>query len=425
MDHSPEKFWRRRAAWTAFRYNAGAVLAAFLPLGIGWSICFACTTLILRRNGTFAPVAWLWYGAGLLLGVAAAWRWSRRHFYTAADARVRLERHLGLHNRLTAAAAGVGSFPPAQDATDGLIFRWRRVVALAVGAAALLAATALVPMGGSTRASTPTTQPMAWTQTAGWVDALKKDETVQDAALEELRERVDQLRKQPTEDWYGHSSLEAGDNLRDQTAQSIAGLQRDLQSALGALDAAGKFGDQTPVLDQKAANEALASALKGLEMGNLPLNKDLLGQLKEANLSGLKSLTPEQMAALRKRLAQGTKVCKACLGDKPGDREAMILASLMVPGGKGGGKQSAPLHLDDKPADLGSKTTESVSNPDLSRALPGDVVGVSKGEHTVDRNAATSPTSGGAITSTGQGGEAVWRNDLTPAEREVLQRFFK
>lgn len=421
---SPAQFWRRQVARTALRHNLGGFLDFFLSLCVGWSVAFCCAVLILRRDGVALSVAWVAFGVGLLLCVAISWWRMRRRFYGAAEARVRLEWHLGLHNRLTAAAAGVGEFPPIQTASDGLGFRWNRIAATLAGSAALVLAAAFVPIGRAASAPTPTTQPLAWTQTAGWVEALKTDETVQDAALETLRERVDQLRKQPAEDWYSHSSLEAGDNLRDQTAQSIAGLQRDLQSALGALGASERFNEATSAQEKKAANTALANALKGLDLGNLPLNHELLGQLKEANLSGLKSLTPEQLAHLKECLAKGTKVCKMCLGTgKEGDK--IVLVDVSAPGGKGGGEASAPVPLNEKATDLGTQTTETVSNPDLSHALPGDVVGINKGEHTVDQSQFAGPTTGGAIRSNGQGGEAVWRNELTPSEREVLKRFFK
>ena len=57
--------------------------------------------------------------------------------------------------------------------------------------------------------------------------------------------------------------------------------------------------------------------------------------------------------------------------------------------------------------------------------MPGDLVGVGKGEHTVDPSAYTGPTSAGAALSEGTGGEAVWRDDLTPQERTLLKNFFK
>ena len=114
-------------------------------------------------------------------------------------------------------------------------------------------------------------------------------------------------------------------------------------------------------------------------------------------------------------------------GEPVGDPKDLVLVA--TPAAKdgqiarNGGTQ--PLTLHEKPTDLGSSATEAVSNPDLSHALPGDMVGVGKGEHTVDPTKYTGLAAGGTITSQGVGGETVWRDDLTPSEREVLKNFFK
>ena len=416
----------------ALHHNLGSALETFLPLGVAASVTFACAVLILRRHGGVPASAWTCYGLGLfLLSLAAGWR-TRRHFFTVADARVSLERHLSLHNRLTAAAAGIGEFPEVQPVTAPYRFRWTRLTWPLAGSAAFVLAATLVPLAATSLVGKPTEPPVAWTQTTSWVEALQKNEVVQDASLEDLRERLDQLRQQPTQDWYSHSSLEAGDNLRDQTAQSLAGLQRDLETALGAVGAMEHFTENTPTTEQKLAQENLGNALKNLELGTLPLNRDLLNQLKEADLSHLKSLTSAQVAELKRRLQTGVQTVKASLSPgtgKDGDKAVLLAAATLAqrggPGGPGGGKASAPLELQDHPTDLKTTTTAPLPNQGLDNALPGDLTGVQKGDHTVDQSQYAGPAAGGAIRSTGQGGEAVWRNDLTPSEREVLKRFFK
>lgn len=420
-------FWRRRARWTAWRHNAGCVLAGFLPLSLGVSAVFACALLVAREHGvTTGARIWTGYALALAIGVGVAWWCSRTKFFTIPDALVRLEWHLGLHNRLSAAAAGVGQFPAAQDAPDGYSFHWRKLAPPLAGAAVLVAAAAWIPVSKSGAASVPAA-PVAWTQTAEWIDALKKTDTLADPELEDVRERLEQLQKQPAQDWYSQSSLEAGDNLREQTAQSIQSLQRDLQSALSSMEAMQRFTDNTSAAEMKGVHENLANALKGLELGNLPLNSEMLGHLKQADLSKLKNLTPAQLAELKRRLAAGDKVCAACL--HPGMSNGLAVASSKVqPFGRPSrdpNESSAPLTLNQKPTELGTTKAEPVSNDNLEHALPGDLMGVGKGEHRVDPAAYAGPTSAGSVASQGEGGEAVWRNDLTPKEREVVKRFFK
>ena len=438
MEAFPADFWRRRAGWTALRHNAACVLVEFLPWALGVSAAFACGLLIARQNGAAGSAAWLAYGAGLLACVEIALRRSRGRFFTARDAMVRLEWRLGLHNRLSSASDGIGDFPAARPAPDGFAIRWRKIVLPLAGASATVLAANWIPVSRAVPVYRPPTTPIAWTQTAGWVDALKKSNALQDPPVEELRERLEQLRKQPAEDWYSQSSLEAGDNLHGQTERSIQALQRDLESASNSLGEMERFSDTTSAAEMKSAHENMANALKGLAMGNLPLNNDLLNQLKTADLSNLKGLSQSQLDALKSRMKAGEKAAADCL--HPGEmksRQQQVASSARSgqpgdglgkpggPGGPGGGKSSAPLNLHDKPEDLGTTTTAPVVSNDLEHALPGDVMGVGKGEHQVDPSKYTGPVSAGPIASNGDGGEAVWRNDLTPKEREALKNFFK
>ena len=429
MEPSRSTFWRRRARRTALRYNLGCLLGHFLPASLGLSALFACALLIVRERGPIGAGVWTAYGVGLLACLLFAWARARRGFFTLPDALARLDWQMGLHNRLSAAAAGVGAFPVPRAVADGYAFRWRRIVPPLAAAVALVWTAACLPLSKHAAVFVPAVPPAAWTQAAHWIDNLQKSGLLQEPALAEARERLEQLQRQPARDWYSQSSLEAGDSLRDQTAQSIDALQHDLRSTLGNLDAMQKFTDQTSAAEIKSTGENLDYALKGLELGNLPLNQDLLKQLKEADLGNLKTLTPEQMDELKRRLKEGAQVCEACLqpGDAKGDPKGVVLvAAPPIKDGKivrGGSTQ--PLSLNEKPTDLGTSARDALSNPDLSHALPGDTVGVGKGEHTVDPAKYTGPAAGGTITSPGTGGETVWRDDLTPSERGVLKNFFK
>lgn len=427
MTPIPADYWRQQAQRTARRHNFACALAEFLPWGLGWSVVFACLVLIARENNMAGPELWIGYAVGLLAGAEIALRRARRRFFGVAESVVRLEWRLRLHNRLSAALAGVGAFPAVQPVADGFVLDWRRIGLPLSAAVALVAAAAVVPLARRTAATyRPPATPVAWTQTAEWIDALKKTDALEEPAIEQLRERLEQLQKQPAEDWYSQSSLEAGDNLHGQTQQSIEALQRDLQSALGNLESLERFTDQTSAAEMKGTHEALANALKGLALGNLPLNADLLSSLKAADLSNLKSLSAAQVEKLKERLKSGDKACQACL--HPGDMEGRAKGLVQVtqrPGGTGGGESSAPLTLNEKPAGVGSAKVEPVSSNDLDHALPGDLMGVGKGEHPVDPAKFAGTASAGAIVSNGDGGEAVWRNDLTPKEREVVRSFFK
>jgi len=426
MNTQEEQFWRRRAHLTAVRHNCGWWLGSFLPAAIGLSIAFSGVLLFLRKNGGLPAGVWLWYAGFLLAAAIVALLRARGRFFTTTDGLVRLDVSLGLHNRLTAAAAGVGEYPAPRPTNDGFSWRWEKIAAPVAASALLVFGAAVVPISVRAGALAPTDHPVAWTQLESWIEKLEQKDVVQPEPIEELREKLKELQSQPARNWYSHSSLEAGDSLREQAAQSLQALQRDLQAAAAALTAIEHTGDQTSDAAMKNAQSLLAKALQGLELGNLPLNKELLAQLKELDLSKLKQLSPEQLARLKERLKEGKGACAECIGLGDSDEDANALVAVLArQGGIQRGPGTLPLGLNEKPTELNTSTTEAVSNDDLSRALPGDVLGVGAGEHKVDKAIGGGTLAGGEIRSAGEGGEAVWRNDMTPREREILQRFFK
>ena len=88
------------------------------------------------------------------------------------------------------------------------------------------------------------------------------------------------------------------------------------------------------------------------------------------------------------------------------------------------GRGDAPLFFGDK-ENLGTGNLEEVKNQDLSRAALGELVGVGETEREIDKTP-TGPVAGGGVSSTGVGGEAVWRDEaLLPEEKSLLKRYFK
>jgi hypothetical protein len=79
---------------------------------------------------------------------------------------------------------------------------------------------------------------------------------------------------------------------------------------------------------------------------------------------------------------------------------------------------------EDQESNLATKNLQRAVNPDLSRAAPGDIVGMSQTEHQIDKSP-TSVRPGGTVDSAGKGGGRVWEADLLPDEKAVLNRFYK
>ena len=82
------------------------------------------------------------------------------------------------------------------------------------------------------------------------------------------------------------------------------------------------------------------------------------------------------------------------------------------------------MNLSKKENELGTRKLEGVTNEDLERAMPGDMLGIGEAEHNID-GTVRGPVSAGNVHSTGEGGDAVWREALLPDEKNVLKRYFK
>lgn len=97
------------------------------------------------------------------------------------------------------------------------------------------------------------------------------------------------------------------------------------------------------------------------------------------------------------------------------------------PGNRGiqRGPGEAPMSLSREMTDLGTNNIEGVSNTDLSRALPGDMIGETVIDQGPETERAQGSTTGGGVESIGSGGERVWRDQFLPAEQRVLERYYK
>jgi hypothetical protein len=409
----------------AAQVNGARWLGFAVPAFAGWSFASGCLLFITRRAGWSArPVAFTTVLAvGLIAGLA--FRRMRRHWYTREDGLVHLDAVLGLHNRLSSAAAGVGQWPaPVLLANGGFRWRWQRLaIPMALAACFLTAAIWLPIAPDSPSIPSKMETPLVWSQMAAAVEELKRNQVADPDALAAIEQKLEALRQQAPEVWYSQSSLEAGAALRDETDHAIASLEHNLNSAAMALS---QPGPQQPIAPEKETmwNEAL----KALQTGGLPLNKPDLAALKQAG-SGKSSLSPKQMEALQKKLGQQGAAAQSALG-KLGDALANSSTEKLdvpqdQPGQTGGGKQSAPLGLRPTPTALQPEKEQALESDDMEHAALGDVMNITTGQPKVDSSAPAGTAAGGMVTSGGAGGDAVWKITPSPKEAAVLKGYFK
>ena len=423
-ENAARDFWTSRSRRLCWRINLGWLLDVFSPAAFVALAIFSGLVVTARRGG--GTPLWLPMAGGGLILCAAAFGYgnARRRFATRSEALARLDAALGLQTRLSAAAQGVGRWP-GSDAWRALPWRWnwsRLALPPAMGLL-LVAAAGWIPLS-TPQNRIPTVKPPALAEVESWLEKLEETPAIDRASLEPARQQAAELARQEPAQWYSHPSLEAADHLRGQLALGMQTLEGRAAQISNLLDAVS-----VPMTPAEAAawQAELGKALSGLE-GNLPtLNPELAGQLREIDASQLKRLSPEQIKKLKDGLCKAGGACK-----KPGEGEALgdegeLLAVTVEGRGRGGvdrGPGAAPLTFSPETSELGSKKMEALSPADLSRATLGDRVGVS-----FDRpelNTETSTTAGGAVSTSGNGGSAVWLpQNLAPAERARLRQFFR
>jgi hypothetical protein len=449
--------WERRARLLAAEINAGWWLSSWLP-----------TTLVIGVAGTFAllwarwqavelvPFAWGAIGVALVVAGVAAWFQSRPRFESVASARVLLEERLGLHARLSSAAAGVGDWPGRRIDLDG---RWpvrlqaTRPAMLLVLVGAMLAAAMAIPVADAGAFRRRAIEAPADAEIVSkWIDELRRVEAIDERSAGEITERIEEILERPRDAWYEHATLEAAGTLREQTAAELATLARNLAAAE---QAAASLAASPPGSEKQRDSQVLAAAARQLALGGMRPAGDAGEKLGKEAAEALADLSPEQLrelaAALRANRSklkaalakaanfdlaalgpesdcEGCKpcgTCKECREGKPCKKGACAACSRAGRGGINRGPGEAPMKAG-AAEDLGATRRELVTAPtDVERSAAGELLDVVDAEHAVDESAYTGPQAGGDIAPSADGGGPSRVDNLLPREQDAVRRFFK
>ena len=452
-EHPEQAGWQRAARRVARTINVGWWLQSLAgPLVIG-SIAGAVALLVVRRHWPDTPAWQLACATAALpaLFSLAAWLIARRRFENAETAMVRIEDTMRLRNALSTARAGVAPWPPLPTRIDaGVSWNWQRVATPPLAALAVLLAGLFIPVAADPGAGNDgPDEPLAWQQIEADLERLDQDKVVDEAYLEEMRKKLEELRAREEEEWFSHSSLEATDSLKKQHEAELQRLERELGRADQALGSLQRNAGQLPQERKEQLLQQFDQALQGLQNGALKPNPELLEQLQQLDPNQLGQLTPEQMEQLRENLQKAGQACKDCQGGGQGGGQGEEWMDELMDGegegqgqgqgegpgkpedGEGpgkGGVNRGPGHaggvLGKEKEKLETGDLESLEAKDLSRSLPGDLLQLQDGEHQIDENA-TSDGNGGSVGNAGSGGDRVWRESLDPEEQRALKKFFE
>jgi hypothetical protein len=450
------KYWQDQSSALSRRINFGWFLQVLSAPLLIVSALGAVATLILRREFSEIP---LWMigislGACLVITAVVALVLAARRFEKPKQALVRIEAGAGLHSALSAANAGVSPWPePPETLTDCLKWHLPKTLAPPLAAVALLAVGLLVPISARQPAPpAPSSQPQAWSQIDSQLEQLAEDAMVDEEYIEEVEKRLEELRAQEEEEWFSHASLEATDSLEESHNSNMEKLDRELSEAGNALEALAENADKLNAQQKQKLAEQFEQALEGLQNGAMKPNPELLDQLSKLDPNDLGKLTPEQMQQLKEgmeKLKESLGKCEDCkggqgqgegdwedqlLGDGEGEGEGQGNGSGQGEGegedGEGngsGGVNRGPGHdpnvLRGGKDPLGVGELTGLDAEDLSRAIPGDLLQLKDGKHTVDDSASKAAAGGAA--AEGKGGDRVWRDSLAPDEQRALKKYFE
>lgn len=422
-------FWDRQTRRLQVKTNAGFWLQYATSHVLILAVILAPFLLWAREREMSASVVWGCLGSGLFLCLLISFFRARMKFHSHDQARVELEFRLGLHNRLTSASLGVGSWPPEIKPFPRLLdWKWQSLLPFPSVAVGVLIVAAAVPLPENTlEQSHVFSKPPGLNRLESWLRDLKEEEIVEEEAMENLEERVDHLASRDPKEWYRHGTLEAIDTLEERTRAGLESVYQNSQSAQSALSALREPSDQ-PEARMRQLSQQLGAAIRGLENGTLPLNEKLLSQLKDLDPSALKKMDPKKLQQMMDKLDKSAGTCKRCLGE--GSRVSEFPTEEPKFGerpGNGGidrGPGTVPLTLNPNASEAGSRKTEGVSNKNLEHATFGRLLGVSDAEPQVGEKKG-GLQAGGKAGSVGKGGESVWTESLKPEERDVVKRYFK
>ena len=427
--------WKKLARLSVLKTNAGWWLQALTPILIFVALAGFCVVFYLRSRFVEIPTAVsAWSIAGAVLGSCiVAWLIARKHFQSMEKGLVRLEARMKMRNALTAAQQEISAWPePPIRAMDGVQWRWDRVLLPFVLAVAFLTVAFAWPFKRpETLAELVIAKPPLWDQMEKMLDEIEEEKIVEEEDTKRVREQLEQLMNRPEDEWYSHNSMEATDALRKAVNANMQKLNSNLTTAQRAISAFQQFSDQMDNSTKQRLMDEYAKAVEGMDSGALRANKGLRDALKGIDPSMLKQLSESQMKELQKKLSECQSACSSCLGNGLSEDEKELMSLIQGEGeglcknpGISRGPGHVPLPMSNEETDLGTRNFEGIEGNDFSRSMPADLIDITEREHEIDEEKIGNRAAG-AIKSTGDGGDAVWRSQLLPDEKAVIERYFE
>jgi hypothetical protein len=454
---TPENQWRAYFKKLRRQVNLGWFLQSFEPIFLSALILLTILNITIKtyqaqilRDFPYVLEGALFFI--LFISLIVSYLKSSKKFFTEEEILLRYDERYQYNCSLLKAYQGDQAWPNLPDHLPGnFILEWKRNSSFLLFGLVLISALYWVPIRAEAL-PIKVQKPIAWSELEERIDEMEEDSSLDPKQVEEFKKKLEELQQQDRKDWFSHSNLEASNSLLD-TLNS------------GHEEHEGKMDQASEMLQQM---EALQDLMKEMEAGNIELSDEMQQKLKDKlkemdedwkkNMSQLASqllkMRPDLMEKLKKlkpgdyvasngeldqktleeclkRLEKqgkckkcGGKGCKA--GDKEGDGQcdnggcSAGLALLQgKPGVSRGGGEGGELFRDIE-SDKHDTEIEVVQGEE--KGLDGTtLLGTTEAEHQLNESAYKKNQLSGNTANTGQGGEAVWKENLLPEEQKLLR----
>ncbi|MBC7980330.1 MAG: hypothetical protein H7Y36_07180, partial [Armatimonadetes bacterium] len=228
-DHySNQAFWQSRAKKLCRRINFAWFLQILAAPLLVTAILGAVGMLITRREFPMisTPAICLVLAGSIMIVALVCLKMAFSRFEKPDQTLVRIEAEAGLNNALSAATAGISKWPARpENLSESLRWHLPKTLIPPFAALALVALGLFIPISARAPLTPPPSrQPQAWSRMDSQLELLGEQAMVDEKYLEEMKERLEQLRAQEEEEWFSHASLEATDSLKESQASDMENL---------------------------------------------------------------------------------------------------------------------------------------------------------------------------------------------------------
>lgn len=435
------------------RLNLGWFLQFFEPAFLLCLLILLCIVFVLKSySPAFYHETEYLYMSGVFLSFLFscifAWRKARKRFFNLRDVVLQYDSKYQFNCILLQAYDKQQEWPHLPDNFhESFSFEWRHNASFFIMTIIIISSAQWIPIAAK-ELDIPVEQPASWRESDRLISQLEEDDALEQQQIQKFRQKLKELQGKEAEEWFKHSTLEASESLLNslrQTSQEHQQNMSDLAAMLQKMDALQQYLNKIKkeeISVSKDFESQLERTIKQLEQEWDDEMKDLMRQylkMQKELMQDLKSVKPsdyvrnnrtpidkEKLKKWLERMKQQIKEnCPTCSAESKENCSSCGAGQLPGMGGINRGPGYGGDPLGDENAEEVKGKIETVYNQDMKNMRMGELLGTSNGEHDPDKAIFKGNLKGGDTEFKGDGGDAVWKENLLPEEQELLRSLSK